>query len=161
MSTSNASQQIVRQLQASQQYFNRSTSALGDADSGFRPSEGMMTAVNQVSHAGMVIDWFLDGVQKPEGFDLDFEAGAKREAAVTSLTQARAIMDAAYKRAIEYAGSLSEEQLAALLPPGPIMGGQPLSDVFWGLVDHTAHHRGALTAYARALGKVPPMPYMK
>ena len=40
------------------------------------------------------------------------------------------------------------------------MGGQPVSDVFWGLVDHTAHHRGALTVYARLLGKVPPMPYM-
>jgi hypothetical protein len=27
------------------------------------------------------------------------------------------------------------------------------------MVEHTAHHRGALTAYSRLLGKVPPMPY--
>jgi uncharacterized damage-inducible protein DinB len=26
-------------------------------------------------------------------------------------------------------------------------------------VEHTAHHRGALTVYSRLLGKVPPMPY--
>jgi uncharacterized damage-inducible protein DinB len=27
------------------------------------------------------------------------------------------------------------------------------------MVEHTAHHRGALTVYSRKLGKVPPMPY--
>ena len=29
-----------------------------------------------------------------------------------------------------------------------------------GLVDHTAHHRGALAVYARLVGKTPSMPYM-
>ena len=28
------------------------------------------------------------------------------------------------------------------------------------ITDHTAHHRGALTVYARVSGLVPPMPYM-
>jgi len=28
------------------------------------------------------------------------------------------------------------------------------------MVEHTAHHRGALTVYSRVLGKVPAMPYM-
>jgi uncharacterized damage-inducible protein DinB len=27
------------------------------------------------------------------------------------------------------------------------------------MVEHTAHHRGALTVYSRLLGKVPLMPY--
>jgi uncharacterized damage-inducible protein DinB len=39
------------------------------------------------------------------------------------------------------------------------MGGQPISDIVWAMVEHTAHHRGALTVYSRQLGKVPPMPY--
>ena len=47
------------------------------------------------------------------------------------------------------------------LPPGPIMGGLPRLAVFGALTDHTAHHRGALSVYARLLGKVPPMPYME
>ena len=32
--------------------------------------------------------------------------------------------------------------------------------IFSGITDHTAHHRGALTVYARVQGIVPPMPYM-
>jgi len=32
--------------------------------------------------------------------------------------------------------------------------------VIGAISDHTAHHRGALTVYARLLGKEPKMPYM-
>ena len=39
------------------------------------------------------------------------------------------------------------------------MGGQPIGDIVWSIVEHTAHHRGALTVYSRLLGKVPIMPY--
>jgi uncharacterized damage-inducible protein DinB len=31
--------------------------------------------------------------------------------------------------------------------------------IFGAITDHTAHHRGALTVYARLAGAVPPMPY--
>jgi uncharacterized damage-inducible protein DinB len=40
------------------------------------------------------------------------------------------------------------------------MGGVPRFAITNALTDHTAHHRGALTVYARLLGLVPPMPYM-
>jgi uncharacterized damage-inducible protein DinB len=33
--------------------------------------------------------------------------------------------------------------------------------IFGAITDHTAHHRGALTVYARLNGIVPPMPYME
>ena len=39
------------------------------------------------------------------------------------------------------------------------MGGVPRAAILSGITDHTAHHRGALTVYARLLGKTPPMPY--
>jgi len=39
------------------------------------------------------------------------------------------------------------------------MGGRPLFEIIGAMVEHTAHHRGALAVYTRLLGKVPPMPY--
>ena len=50
--------------------------------------------------------------------------------------------------------------LSKPLPPGPVMGGLPMSEVVWAMIEHTAHHRGALTVYSRMLNKVPVMPYM-
>jgi uncharacterized damage-inducible protein DinB len=68
-------------------------------------------------------------------------------------------MDKAYANALQFLRSHSPEELAAALPAGPVMGGQPITDIVWAMVEHTAHHRGALTVYSRLLGKVPPMPY--
>lgn len=151
---------LTNQLLASKDFFNRSTSVLEEADSGFRPQDGMMTVAHQVAHTAQTLEWFVDGASRPEGFDLDFEAAAKQMEAVTSLAAARKMLDDAYGRAIQYFGSKSADELAAPLPPGPIMGGQPVSDLVWAMVEHTAHHRGALTVYSRLLGKVAPMPYM-
>jgi uncharacterized damage-inducible protein DinB len=47
----------------------------------------------------------------------------------------------------------------APIADGPIMGGAPRMAIFGAITDHTAHHRGALTVYARLGGAVPPMPY--
>lgn len=147
------------QLTESQKYFNRSTNALFEADSNFRPSEGVMTAAQQVAHAAQTIEWFIEGVVSPSGFDLDFSKHEAALAAVTSLTAARKDLDTAYSHAFAFVRSRKAEDWSKPLPPGPVMGGQPLSDVIWGIIDHTAHHRGALTIYTRILGRVPPMPY--
>jgi len=118
-----------------------------------------MTVAQQVAHVAQTLDWFIDGVTRSGGFDLNFEEHAKALARVTSLAAARKILDAAYAKAIQFIGSRSPEDLARPLPPGPVMGGQPISDIVWAMIDHTAHHRGALTVYSRLLGKVPMMPY--
>jgi uncharacterized damage-inducible protein DinB len=159
MSPTTQSNDISQQLLASQDFFNRSTRVLEEADSQFRPHEGMMTVAQQVAHAAQTLDWFIQGASRPEGFDLDFEAHGKELAAVTSLAAAREWMDKAYAKSVAYLRSLSAEDLARPLPPGPVMGGQPVSDIVWAMVEHTAHHRGALTVYSRVLGKTPPMPY--
>ena len=151
---------FANQLVTSKEFFDRSTRVLEEADSGFRPQKDMMTAAQQVWHAGHTLDWFVQGVSRPEGFDLDFAGQAQELNAVTSLAEARKKLDAAYANAIKFLRSKSAEELAQPMAPGPILGGQPLSDVVWAMVEHTAHHRGALTVYSRALGKVPPMPYM-
>jgi len=150
------SSDFAGQLLASKDFFERSTSVLDEADSQFRPRDGMMTVAQQVAHAAQTLDWFVEGVTRPEGFDLDFEKIARETAAVTSLAAARQAMTAAFERAVQFVGS---QDLARPLPPGPIMAGKPLGDVVWAMVEHTAHHRGALTIYSRLLGKVPPMPY--
>ncbi len=150
---------FANQLVASQDFFERSTRVLDEADSGFRPRGGMMTVAQQVAHTAQTLDWFIEGAFRPEGYDLDFAKHAQALEAVTSLAAARQMLKAAYANAIHVLRSSSAEDLARPLPPGPIMGGQPISDIVWAMVEHTAHHRGALTVYSRELGKVPPMPY--
>jgi uncharacterized damage-inducible protein DinB len=147
------------QLLASKDFFDRSTSVLEEADSQFRPKDAMMTAAQQVAHAAQTLDWFIHGLSRPEGFDLDFERAAKELEAATSLSAARQMLEKAFSNALEYFRARTPEEFDAPLPPGPIMGGQPMSAIVWAMVEHTAHHRGALTVYSRLLGKVPPMPY--
>jgi len=150
---------FASQLAASKEFFERSTRVLEEADSEFRPREGMMTVAQQVAHAAQTLDWFVEGASRREGFDLNFEQHARDLARVTSLAAARKTMEAAYENGIRFVRSLGPEGLARPLPPGPIMGGQPIGDIVWAMIEHTAHHRGALTVYSRLLGKVPPMPY--
>lgn len=150
---------LANQLLASKDFFERSTRVLEEADSGFRPQAGMMTAAQQVAHAAQTLDWFIEGASRPEGFDLNFEQHAAALESVTSLAAAREMLDRAYENSIQFFRSRSAEELAGPLPAGPVMGGQPVSDIVWAMIEHTAHHRGALTVYSRLLGKVPPMPY--
>jgi uncharacterized damage-inducible protein DinB len=133
---------------------------LEEADSAFAPKEGMFTVVQQVAHVAQTIGWFIQGVFAANGFDLDFERIDKDIRSVTSLDAARARLEKACAEAKAAVEEHTEAEWAELLPPGPIMGGQPRFAVLGALADHTAHHRGALTVYSRLLGKVPPMPYM-
>jgi uncharacterized damage-inducible protein DinB len=159
MSPKRQTYDFATQLLASKDFFDRSTRTLEEKDSDFRPQPEMMTAAQHVTHAAQTLEWFVEGASRPEGFDLDFARLAQDVEKVHSLAAARQRMDAAYTRAIEFIRSLGPDQLSAPLPAGPVMGGQPVSDIVWAMVEHTAHHRGALTVYARLLGKVPPMPY--
>src|ERR1039458_2020455 len=84
---------FANQLLASKDFFERSTRVLDEADSGFRPQEGMMTVAQQVAHAAQTLDWFIDGASRPEGFDLDFAKHAKVLEGVTSLAAARQMLE--------------------------------------------------------------------
>jgi uncharacterized damage-inducible protein DinB len=150
---------LANQLLASKDYFDRSTRVLEEPDSQFRPQDGMMTVAQQVAHTAQTLDWFVEGVTRPEGFDLDFEKHAQALAAATSLAAARQLLESAFANVIRFIDSRTAEDLARPLPPGPVMKGQPMSDIVWAMVEHTAHHRGALTVYSRMLGKTPVMPY--
>lgn len=154
-------QSCVGEVSATQEFFNRSTRNLTEAHSGFAPVEGMMTVAQQVAHAAQTIEWFIEGAFRPEGFDMDFESQAKRYMACTSLAAARAWFEKAVANAKTVLGAKSDAEMMTPLPAGPIMGGMPRLAVIGAITDHTAHHRGALTVYARLKGIVPPMPYME
>jgi hypothetical protein len=140
-------QQAVMELDSAREYFNRSTRNLTEAHSAFAPAPETMTAAQQVAF-------------RPEGFDTDFEAMGKEIAGYASLAVARAWFEKAVDAAKASVATKSDAELMALMPPGPIMGGVPRFAIFSAITDHTAHHRGALTVYARLKGIVPPMPYM-
>ena len=146
--------QAVAELESTEQFFNRSTRSLTEEHSGVKPAPDVMTAAQQVAHAAQTIDWFIEGAFRREGFDTNFQAHAKAIENCTSLTDARAWFAKATL------SSKSTAELTAPIADGPIMGGAPRMAIISAITDHTAHHRGALTVYARVSGLVPPMPYM-
>lgn len=155
------SKTLVAALKSSQQFFERSTSALVESDSDFAPVPGMFSAAAVVAHVALTVDWFIDGAfERAEGFSMHFEKHDREARACRSLREARALLKASFERARSVLVEQSAESLAAPLPPGPVMGGLPRMAVVSGIEEHTAHHRGALSVYARLRGHVPPMPYM-
>lgn len=151
---------LIKEIKASQEFFNRSTSSLTEEDSNFAPTKEMLTVAQQVLHTAHTINWFLDGAFSATGFDMDWEKHAAEYKKTRSLKEAREEINKAYKKAINKLEICSEQDLQIPIAQNPIMGGDPRTAAFVGIIEHTAHHRGALTVYARLLNKVPPMPYM-
>lgn len=154
-------QELRKSVEEALQFFERSTRNLTEEDSEYAPVAGAYTASQHVAHVALTLDWFLEGAFAPGGFDMDFASHDKQARAVTSLAAARRMVERSGARFIEKLSSLSESEWRAPIAAGPIMGGMPRFHIVEGLVDHTAHHRGALTVYTRLRGKVPPMPYME
>lgn len=152
---------LVTDLRSTKEFFDRSTRCLTEEDSSFAPVEGTWTVAQQVAHVAQTVDWFIEGAFRPEGFDTDWEKLGAEVARFQSLAEARAWVDAAFTRAIEVIGARTPEELAQPLPADGIMGGAPRFAIISAIGDHTAHHRGALTVYARLRGHVPAMPYME
>lgn len=150
---------LLEQLKSVSEFFERSTSCLSEEDSGFCPREGTFTAAQQIAHTAQTIDWFLQGMFDPAGFDLNFEEHAKTVMACTSVSAARKWFSKAMASAMEIIAQKTDAELSQLLPDGPVMGEAPRFVVVNAIADHTAHHRGALTVYSRLLGKIPKMPY--
>jgi uncharacterized damage-inducible protein DinB len=148
------------QVASMEEWFNRSTRVLDEADSGFAPKEGVFTTAQQVAHVAQTFDWFVQGAFAEGGFDSNFEAMDQQVRGVTSLGAAREWLAKAVQGAQACIEAHSEQEWQTPLPAGPIMGGMPRMVIFGAIMDHTAHHRGALTVYSRLLGKVPAMPYM-
>ena len=151
---------LLAELDTVKEFFERSTSCLKEQDSSYKPQEGMLSVAHQVAHTAQSIEWFIDGMTNPAGFDMDFESHWKDVLPCTSLSEARERFTQAIEQAKQTIETMDEAELTSPLPEGPVMGGAPKLAVIGAISEHSAHHRGALSVYSRLLGKEPPMPYM-
>lgn len=154
----NLKTEALNEIQVTRQFFNRSTRCLQEGDSSFRPHTETMTMAAHVAHVAQTLDWFRAGA-----FDgswrMDFDVLQAETNVAPSLEKAREDVEAAWGRLREAVEAASEAELAETLPDNPILPGRPRYHVIEAIVDHTAHHRGALAVYARLAGRVPEMPY--
>ena len=149
---------FVTQLETSRKYFRTTISIFEEEDAGFAPQPELYTVAGHIAHAADSVEWFVEGAFG-KGWNMDFEGLMAAARAVETLDEAVAWLDRAFDTAIEALGAASDEDLAATIPDERIMPGAPRSAIVGPIVDHTAHHRGALTVYARLLGKAPKMMY--
>lgn len=153
-----ANEDLTRQLQAIQGYFEKTISCFSEADGPFAPKDGMFTVAQHVAHAAQTVEWFLEGAFRPGGMDMDFESLEEDVRAITSLEDARAWWTTALQQAHEVIEGSAPEAWDEPIR-GKLMAGMPRRSALGGINDHTAHHRGALAVYARLLEREPPMPY--
>ena len=147
------------ELEMARTFFNNSTACLTEEDADYAPVPGVFTVKGHVAHVARTVEWFIEGAFGA-GWDLDFEKQAMAAEAVASLAEARAWVERAFQHAKDVVSAKSEDDLCECFPADdPMMPGAPKLVAVTGISDHTAHHRGALTVYARLRGKVPPMPY--
>ncbi len=148
---------IIAQLKMQEKFFLNTISCLTEEDSGFAPNEEMYTVAQHIGHTAETYDWFIEGAFG-NGFDMNFENYAERMKKYASFNECVEQLKTAVANAMEKIGSYSEEELMVPIT-GDIMKGSPKMGIVYALGDHTAHHRGALSVYARLLGKKPRMPY--
>jgi uncharacterized damage-inducible protein DinB len=117
----------------------------------------MWTAAQQVFHAGSGINWFREGTFGT-GFRAAHEAHEGDEATAQSLNKAVDHFNGAFDLLIDELRNASDVDLQKPLPPDAPMTGR-VRDVVSAVIDHTAHHRGAIQTYVRLLGKEPVSPY--
>jgi uncharacterized damage-inducible protein DinB len=150
--------QTLEAIEETRRYFDRTSRCLGEADSGLRATPETRTVAQQVAHTAQVIDWFREGAFE-DRWNLDIPALDAETALATSLTAAREELAAAWKRLAEQVEAAGDAGLAAPMQDNPILGSRPRHTMVQAIVDHTAHHRGALAVYARLAGRTPEMPY--
>jgi uncharacterized damage-inducible protein DinB len=150
---------LRHEIQSTKAFQDHVSSIFTEEDATFAPFPGTFTVAQQIAHAGVSIDWLIDGAKSPEGFSMDFEAQTQAMKQIETLAAAKDAFAASIERALEWLDGVSDEELTSPLPQGFVMPGEPRVKVVWGIVEHTAHHRGSLVVYARALGRVAPMAY--
>ncbi len=151
---------IKKELNKTKDFFERSTRMLKEEHSTFAPQPGLFTVAGHIAHTAQTIEWFYEGAFAGN-WRMDFEVMDKAVRGVTSVTKAREWFSRAIDKAIRETEAHTEEEWSSRFPPNPIMGEVERKAMIGAIVDHTAHHRGALTVYQRLLGLTPLMPYME
>jgi uncharacterized damage-inducible protein DinB len=150
--------EALADVNATEKFFDRTLRCFDEADSLFRAAPTTYSVAAHVRHAARAIDWFREGALH-DRWAMDFEEQIAEAHAAGSLEEAKADLALAFSRLREALVTAGPERLAERLPDNPILPGKPRFQVVSAVVDHTAHHRGALAVCARLLGKEPLMPY--
>ena len=151
-------QGLIEQLKTQEKFFLNTISCLTEEDSGFKPNEEMYSVAQHVGHTAETVDWFLEGAFGDKGFDMNFENYAERMKKHISFDESVNYFKEATANGIERLKAVSDAELIVPIT-AKIMTGAPKMSVVGAIVDHTAHHRGALAVYARLLDQKPQMPY--
>lgn len=152
---------LIRIVDEAEVYFGRSTAGFVEADSRWAPAPGALSVAGHFLHTARTLEWFVEGVFTDSGWNMNFGSFMKEDEEAPSVEAARARMVSAFELLRKTLRAQTPGSLGQLLPPDdPIFPGLPKGAVIEGIIDHTAHHRGALTVYARLLGKPSKMPYM-
>ena len=151
-------QALIDELKGQKNFFFTTVSVLSEEDSNFRPTEEMYTVAQHIAHVAETIKWFFEGAFGRNGFDMNFDNYSEKMKVYKSFDNSITYMEEEIATAIAKLEVLSDSELLAPID-GPIMKGAPKMNIIGAIVDHTAHHRGALSVYARLLGKTPQMPY--
>jgi len=150
---------LIEQLKTQQIFFLNTVSCLSEEDSSFKPTDEMYTVAQQIGHTAETYSWFIDGAFSDKGFDMDQNGFIERTKSYKSFNKCVQQFKDSVENAIKKIESLPEKDFFTPIT-GEIMKGAPKMSVIGALSDHTAHHRGALSVYARLLGKTPKMPYV-
>lgn len=164
--------------------------SFNEGESDFRPTKDTLSVANQVLHVAIANEYFLSGMfgpyegyaplckgelgfidmgwvgladEKELGVVLNVDEWPIATAASTSLTKALALFDSVMDDAAEMFESRTVEEIErARLPENPVIPTDyTYSDILELMIDHIAHHRGALVTYAHLLGKDPKIPYFE
>jgi uncharacterized damage-inducible protein DinB len=141
-----------------EKFFDRTVRCFVEEDSGFAPAPGTYTVAAHVAHAAQVVDWFREGAFHGN-WRMDFDVQIAEAKAFVSLLEAKTALAMAFARLRQEIAHVGGVGLAERLPDNPILPKLPRFHAIPSIVDHTAHHRGALAVCARLLGKTPLMPY--
>lgn len=139
-------------------YLNNILKDFTEENADYAPADGMMTVAQQVRHIAQTIGWFREGAFG-EGFDTDFEAHQTEIRKPTTLAQSLDTLNAAYDDWIAFLEGLTEADLNAPMEKNEFFGTAPKAAVVTSCMDHTAHHRGALSVYLRMLSVTPTLVY--
>jgi len=149
---------LIKELEYQEKFILNTINCFAEEDSTFRPNEKMFTVAEHVGHAAETIDWFFEGAFGKNGFDMNFDNYEEKMKKHQSFDESVKLLKEATIRGIETINKIQDTELMAPIT-GEIMKGAPKMAIINAITDHTAHHRGALSVYARLLDKTPTMPY--
>ncbi|HPF13029.1 MAG: DinB family protein [Planctomycetes bacterium] len=148
----------VDKFQDSRAFFERTMACLREEDGTFQPQAEAFSTIEQIAHAAQTVDWFLKGVETGQ-FSTDFAAHREELGQIRNLQGAKSWFERSMAEAIAAVQEKPATFWKKPLPEGPMFSGYPRAFALDAILDHNAHHRGALAVYARLCGHVPAMPY--